>query len=74
MEKGNTKVYSGHDVLNLRLGYEYKSFEVLDYVLNLTNELYSTVARATAWGQSYALGRPRNINIGIAYKFHKKVK
>ena len=74
MEKGNTKVYSGHDVLNLRLGYEYKSFEVWTNVLNLTNELYSTVARATAWGQSYALGRPRNINIGIAYKFHKKVK
>ena len=72
MEKDNAKMYSGYDVFNLRLGYEYKAFEVWTNVINLSNELYATVARATAWGQSYSLGRPRNINVGLAYKFHKK--
>ena len=74
MEKGNVKTYNGYDVLNFRVGYEYKSFEIWTNVINLTDELYATVARATAWGQSYSLGRPRNINVGLAYKFHKKVK
>ena len=72
MEKENAKIYNGYDILNLRLGYENKAFEVWTNVMNLSNELYATVARATAWGQSYSLGRPRNVNIGLAYKFHKK--
>lgn len=72
MEKENAKIYNGYDILNLRLGYEYKAFEVWTNVMNLTDELYATVARATNWGQRYSLGRPRNVNIGLAYKFQKK--
>ncbi|EAY26898.1 TonB-dependent receptor [Microscilla marina] len=72
MDQRNTKTYRGHDILNVRVGYTRKSFEIWANLLNTTNELYSTVARATAWGQSYSLGRPRNINIGIAYKFQQK--
>ena len=47
MEKENAKIYNGYDILNLRLSYEYKAFEVWTNVMNLTDELYATVARAT---------------------------
>lgn len=72
MNQSNTKTYEGYDMVNLRLGYTWRSFELWANLLNATNELYATVARANAWGQSYSLGRPRNINIGIAYKFQQK--
>lgn len=72
MDQLNTKTYEGYDVFNLRLGYERKSFEVWTNILNISDELYATVARATAWGQSYSLGNPRNFNLGVAYKFQKK--
>ncbi len=72
MDQNNTKTYDGHDILNLRIGYVWKSFEVWVNLLNATDELYATVARANAWGQSFSLGRPRNFNLGIAYRFQQK--
>ena len=48
-----------------------KPLKLWTNVINLSNELYATVARATNWGQRYSLGRPRNVNIGLAYKFQK---
>lgn len=72
MDQQNTKTYDGCDVFNLRLGYEWKSFEIWTNVLNLTDELYATVARATKWGQSYSLGKPQHITFGIAYSFKGK--
>lgn len=74
MNPTNTKKYEGYDLLNARLGYRYKSFEMWVNVLNATDELYATVARATSWGQSYSLGMPRNFNIGLAYTFNAKSK
>ena len=68
----NTKTYDGHDLIHVRLGYEWKAFEVWANVINATNELYSTVARSNRWGDSFSLGRPRNFNVGLAYKFIKK--
>ena len=72
MDQLNTKTYKGYDVFNLRLGYERKSFEVWTNIMNISNELYATVARATAWGQTYSLGNPRSFNVGLSYKFNKK--
>jgi len=72
MDQQNTKKYEGYNLLNLRIGYKMKSFEVWTNIMNITNKLYATVARSTAWGQTYSLGNPRNVNIGIAYKFQKK--
>lgn len=72
MDQQNTKTYDGYNVFNLRLGYTWKSFEVWTNVLNVTNELYATVARATKWGQSYSLGKPRHIAFGIGYSFKGK--
>jgi len=72
MDQQNSKSYAGYDIFNLRLGYEWKAFEVWTNVMNVTDQLYATVARATAWGQTYSLGKPRNFNLGIAYHFHSK--
>ncbi|GAB3647279.1 TonB-dependent receptor [Echinicola sediminis] len=72
MDQQNLKTYSGYDIFNVRMGYEWKSFEVWTNIINATDQLYATVARATAWGQTYSLGKPRNFNIGIAYHLHSK--
>lgn len=72
MDQANSKSYKGYDVFNLRAGYEWKSFEVWANLMNVSDELYATVARATRWGQSYSLGKPRHITFGIGYKFQGK--
>ncbi|WP_020530395.1 TonB-dependent receptor [Flexithrix dorotheae] len=72
MDAANTKTYPGYDIFNLRLGYEWKAFEIWSNIINLTDELYATVASASQWGESYTPGNPRNFNLGIAYKFSKK--
>lgn len=74
MDQSNTKTFNGYDLFNLRLGYQRNGFEIWTNILNLSDELYATVARSTAWGQSYSLGNPRNINVGISYTFQKKKK
>ena len=74
MESENNKVYEWYDIFNLRMGYEWRSLELWLNVINITDELYATVARASAWGQSYSLGNPRNFNFGLAYKFKQKQK
>ena len=74
MEQQNTKRYSGYNIYNFRIGYEWKAFEVWTNVMNLTDKLYSTVARASTWGDSYSLGKPRNFNIGLVYHLEKNTK
>ncbi len=74
MDQSNTKSYEGYDVFNVRLGYKRKSIEIWTNILNVADELYATVARSNAWGQTYSLGNPRNINVGLAYKFQQKRK
>lgn len=69
--------YGGFDVLNLRAGYQIKRFEIWINALNATNVYYSTFAskNATTGGSSsysYSLGDPREITIGLAYRFGKK--
>lgn len=69
MENLNTKVYDGYDVMNMRLGYEFKMIEAWINVLNVTDELYAVTASASKWGESYSTGNPRHFTIGLAYKF-----
>jgi len=71
MDQQNTKTYKGHDILNVRAGYRWNAFEVWVNVINAADELYATVARSSRWGDSYSLGKPRNFNFGIAYKFQQ---
>jgi outer membrane receptor protein involved in Fe transport len=72
MEAANEKSYSGFDVFNVRMGYQWKTFEIWTNILNASDQMYATVARSNRWGQSYSLGKPRNFNLGIAYKFQSK--
>ena len=74
MDRENTKKYEGYNVFNVRLGYTKKSFEFWTNFMNVSNELYATVARSSAWGDSYSLGNPFNFNVGIGYNFKGKSK
>lgn len=71
MDNNNTREYKGHNLLNMRLGYDAKHFDVWLNGMNLFDTLYSTSAR-TAYGRdSYTVGNPRSINLGATYKFSK---
>lgn len=74
MDPANTKIYSGHDLVNVRLGYEFKSFEVWANIMNVTDELFATIASSSQWGDSYSAGNPRHVTIGLAYNFVKRKK
>jgi outer membrane receptor for Fe3+-dicitrate len=69
--------YRGFDVINLRSGYRFKSFECWINMLNATNLYYSVLSskNATANGNSaysYSLGDPRELTVGLAYHFGKR--
>lgn len=72
MDNANSAEYDGYDIFNLRVGYEFKQFEIWANLMNVTDELYATVARRSRWGDSYSVGTPRTINIGLAYQFGKQ--
>lgn len=63
----NTIEYEGHNLLNIRAGYKYKSLYFWANLLNATDELYANSA-STGWGSTtYTPGNPRNITVGIRY-------
>ncbi len=68
-DQANTKRYLGYSIVNLRLGYEFKAFELWTNIMNATDELYANVVRSTNWGDDYTTGNRRNFNFGIGYKF-----
>ncbi|MGZ3958540.1 MAG: TonB-dependent receptor [Flavisolibacter sp.] len=63
----NTATYEGYNALNLRAGYAIKGFEVWLNVLNATNHYYSYITTKSAFGYSYQLAEPRNVNLGLSY-------
>lgn len=66
MDARNSVKYEGYDVLNLRVGYAHKAFEVWVNVLNATNNYYSYIStKSTSY--SYQLAEPRNFNVGISF-------
>lgn len=73
MDAANSEKYEGFDVLNLRLGYRIKGFEVWFNTLNLANKLYATNASGSRWGKTYSPGDPRTFSVGVGYKFSKKL-
>ncbi len=76
MDDMNLFKYEGFDVINLRAGYAIQHIEIWVNALNVFNQYYSTFAsKSTGTGNaSYAfnLGDPREITLGISYKFGKK--
>ena len=68
--------YGGFDIVNFRTGYTSKHFDLWMNLLNAFNTYYSTLAtkNATMKGNAsyaYQLGDPREITIGIGYRFGK---
>lgn len=72
LDNANSAKYKGYNIMNFRVGYAYKSFEIWTNIMNATNELYATVARRSRWGDSYSVGEPRAFNIGLGYNFQGK--
>jgi iron complex outermembrane receptor protein len=69
MDNANTKKYNGYDLLNLRVGYAYKHWELWVNAMNITDTYYSTYASKSGTTLSYNLGDPREIGAGVGYRF-----
>ncbi len=67
MDEANTQKYEGYDIYNLRIGKKFNNFKVWFNILNLTDKLYATSARKSAWGTSYRPGEKRSFNVGVSY-------
>lgn len=69
MDNANTKKYSGYDLLHVRTGYQLKQWEIWVNVMNVTDRYYSTFASKAGNNLGYSLGDPREVNVGLAYRF-----
>lgn len=71
----NTVKYEGYNLLNARIGYQYKSIEFYGNLMNLTNKLYAyNVSRGNLSNSqsSYLAAAPRTVLIGLQYNFSLK--
>ena len=73
MDDLNKTNYKGYDVLNLRTGYRWHGLELWVNALNLFDRYYATTAtaavRASGTTYSYNLADPRNITVGVVYRW-----
>lgn len=68
----DTHTYNGYNVLNLRIGYARRHYEIWVNTLNILNEYYSVISTYNAAsGYNYQLGDPRSFTFGVSYKFGK---
>ncbi|AFM04174.1 outer membrane receptor protein [Bernardetia litoralis DSM 6794] len=68
----NTLKYEGYNLLNFRIGYQWKGIEVFTNVMNLTDELYATTVSRGNTSTSIATftpSAPRTFMMGIQYNF-----
>ena len=77
MDDLNNFTYNGFDIANIRIAYKIKKAEIWINALNALNAyyaVYATSAPATAIGvnnKTYNMGDPRELTIGLSYKFGK---
>ena len=73
LDDNNLFTYKGFDLVNCRLGYQYKFIDTWLNIMNITNSYYATSAtKSTSAGNtsySYNLGAPREITLGLGFKF-----
>jgi iron complex outermembrane receptor protein len=74
MDPQNTTRYKGFDVIHVRAGFQWKSFEVWLNVMNIADSYYSTMASKTASGYNYTPAEPRHFNMGFAYDLGNLLK
>ncbi|MGZ5135402.1 MAG: TonB-dependent receptor domain-containing protein, partial [Flavitalea sp.] len=65
----NTAKYKGYTVVNLRAGYQFKGMEIWVNALNAFDHYYANIVSKSAFGYSYTLAEPRNVNVGFSYNF-----
>lgn len=68
-DPANTSVYKGYTILNLRAAYQRGNVELWVNVMNATDKYYATIVTKSAYGYSYTLGEPVNVNAGVSYNF-----
>lgn len=71
----NTVRYNGYDLLNFRMGYQWKGVEIFTNILNVTDALYATsVTRGNnATDRStFTPAAPRTFVMGLQYNFSGK--
>jgi outer membrane receptor protein involved in Fe transport len=68
----NTVKYQGYDLLNLKIGYKYKSIEFYGNINNLTDKLYAynvTRGNLSTSQPTYTAAAPRTFLVGLQYNF-----
>ncbi|WP_310589423.1 TonB-dependent receptor [Flectobacillus roseus] len=68
----NTVTYGGYDLVNFRIGYRWKGFEVFTNIMNATDALYATNAtrgNASTDRTTFTPAAPRTFVMGIQYSF-----
>lgn len=63
----NTGKYKGYNVLNIRTGYTFNGIDIWLNVMNVTDNYYSYITTKSAFGYSYQLAEPVNVNAGVSY-------
>ena len=73
MDDANTGVYAGHTLLNLTGSYQMgDGWESWFQVRNLTDQLYANTASRSGTTNTYGVGAPRSLMLGITKLFGKK--
>ena len=77
MDDLNSFTYNGFDIANIRIAYKIKKAEIWVNALNVFNAyyaVYATSAPGASVGvnnKTYNMGDPRELTIGLSYKFGK---
>lgn len=74
MDPGNTTVYNGYDLINIRAGYTFHGLECWVNCINAGDRIYATTAEKSAWGKSYRPGPRQAFHFGVGYTFTGKKK
>ncbi|HVU94722.1 MAG TPA: TonB-dependent receptor [Puia sp.] len=69
MDDANTVRYAGFGIVNFRMGYTYRAWEVWVNALNAFNTYYAALATKSTYGYSYNLGDPAEVTVGLAWHF-----
>lgn len=69
VNNNNENSYAGHHLLNFRIGYRAKRYEIWSNIINLGDRIYAESASRNNAGQwRFNPGAPRSINLGISFK------
>ncbi|MBT3557205.1 MAG: TonB-dependent receptor [Rhodospirillales bacterium] len=70
MDEANTHRYTGHNLFNIRAGYDVtENVRIFGRLMNLTDERYATSAKYGSNGHEFAPGLPMSAFIGVEAAF-----